>query len=131
MRDLSEDLIHYRMERAKETFNDARLMAVGKSWNSCINRLYYACFYAVSALLILKNMSSPKQIGIRSLFNLHYVKTGKVSKEMGKLYNDLFESRQEGDYEDFIRFTEEDVAPMLFQAENFIELIGRLIAEEI
>ncbi len=45
------DLIHYRLERAKETLEDAQLLIEKKRWNSAINRLYYSAFYAVIALL--------------------------------------------------------------------------------
>lgn len=31
-----------------------------KHWNSCTNRLYYACFYAVSALLQQNDFTSGK-----------------------------------------------------------------------
>jgi uncharacterized protein (UPF0332 family) len=57
----SDDLIIYRMSRAKETLQDAELLADGKRWNACVNRLYYSCFYAVSALL-LKNNFLPQNI---------------------------------------------------------------------
>jgi len=52
------------------------LLKEGEEWNPCVNRLYYACFYAVSALLIQQGLSSSKHTGVRSLFNRHYVKTG-------------------------------------------------------
>ena len=45
------DIIRYRLERAEETYQEALLMQREKHWNTCANRLYYACFYAVSALL--------------------------------------------------------------------------------
>ena len=34
-------------------FEDANLLAKNDRWNAVINRLYYACFYAVIALLII------------------------------------------------------------------------------
>ena len=46
-----KDLILYRIERAHETLEDAHILAISDRWNVCVNRLYYACFYAVSALL--------------------------------------------------------------------------------
>ena len=48
---LKQDYIYYRIQSAKETFNAARLLAENSHWNSAINRLYYTCFYAISALL--------------------------------------------------------------------------------
>lgn len=46
------DLIKYRIARASETLAEAKLMAKSGHWNTCINRLYYSCFYSVNALLI-------------------------------------------------------------------------------
>ena len=36
----SKDLINYRLERAKETLEDAKLLAEKQRWNSAINRLF-------------------------------------------------------------------------------------------
>ncbi|MBI3302910.1 MAG: HEPN domain-containing protein [Deltaproteobacteria bacterium] len=49
MRESSGDLVRYRLQRARETLEDARILANASRWNPCVNRLYYACFYAVSA----------------------------------------------------------------------------------
>ena len=46
-----DTLIRYRMERARETLTEADLMAQSGHWNACVNRLYYACFYAVTAFV--------------------------------------------------------------------------------
>ena len=125
----SKELFFYRLERAQETLEDARILANSERWNACVNRLYYACFYAVSALLIKEGYSSSKHTGVRSLFNLHFVKTGVVRKELARIYNDLFERRQESDYTDFITFKESQVQPLIPQAEEFVERISILIHE--
>lgn len=46
------DLIRYRLSRSKDTFIDARILADKERWNSAINRLYYAAYYAVIAILL-------------------------------------------------------------------------------
>ena len=74
------DLIQYRCERAREALEEAVVLADSGHWNACVNRLYYACFYAVSALLNKHNLSSSKHSGVRSFFNHHFVKTGTISK---------------------------------------------------
>jgi uncharacterized protein (UPF0332 family) len=124
--ELSE-LINYRIARAKETLEEARVLADSEHWNACVNRLYYACFYAVSALLSRHDLSSSKHSGIRSFFNQNFVKTGKFSKETAVIYNSLFERRQEGDYEVFITFKENEVKPWLAEAETFVNAIIKLI----
>ena len=98
-------------------------------WNACANRLYYACFYAVTALLAEKSLASSKHSGVKGLFNRHFVKTGDVSKEKGAFYNNLFEARQEGDYLDFVVFDRDTVEPWIPQAQDFIETISQLVEE--
>jgi uncharacterized protein len=127
----SQDLISYRLARANETMVDARILANAGRWNACVNRLYYACFYVVSALLARHGLSSSKHTGVRSLFNKHYVKTGKVPKDLARIYNDLFERRQEGDYIDFVRFQESQVLPWISEAEELIGHITSLVEKEI
>jgi uncharacterized protein (UPF0332 family) len=119
------------MTRATETMEDARVLAKVGRWNACVNRLYYACFYVVSALLVRHGLSSSKHTGVRSLFNQQYVKTGKISKDLARIYNDLFERRQEGDYLDFVTFQESQVLPLISKAEQLIEHITILIEKEM
>lgn len=57
-----------------------------------------------------------------------FVKTGLISKEMGKHYDLLFASRQEGDYTDFVVFKADQVAPWLAPTQEFISAIEALIS---
>ena len=126
----NEDLVPYRLEKARETLEDARILANAGRWNACVNRLYYACFYSVSALLVKDNLSSSKHAGVRSLFNRHYVKTGKVPRDVARIYNDLFERRQEGDHLDFVNFQEAQVTPWISQAEALVEHLLQVAQKE-
>ncbi len=126
---MSDELVSYRLERADEALLEARILADRGCWNTCVNRLYYGCFYAVIALLARDGMAASKHTGVRSLFNLHYVKAGKVSRELAALYNDLFEKRQEGDYVDFVRYDEEEVAPLMAGAAIFVRHVKTLAAD--
>ena len=120
-------LIHYRMARARETLAEADLMAQSDHWHGCVNRLYYACFYAVTALLLRHDLSAGKHAGVRSLFNRHFVRTGVMSTALGRLYRDLFESRQQGDYQDLVRFEEQQVHPWLSEAQRFVARVEELL----
>jgi uncharacterized protein (UPF0332 family) len=124
-----ETLIHYRLERAQESLEDARLLADANRWHACVNRLYYSCFYAVSALLVRDGLSSSRHTGVRSLLNRHYVRTGKVPRELARVYNDLFERRQEGDYADFMRFQADQVRPWVPRTEAFIAHMKALLSK--
>lgn len=125
----SRDLVAYRLQRARESVEDARLLAEARRWNPSVNRLYYACFYAVAALLVSEGLSSSRHTGVRSLFNLHFVRTGRIDKDTAKVFHDLFERRQEGDYVDFVQFRESQVHAWLSEAEAFVQHVARLLAE--
>jgi uncharacterized protein (UPF0332 family) len=45
-----EDYSNYRIQRANETIKEVETHIKNKFWNTAINRMYYACFYAVGAL---------------------------------------------------------------------------------
>lgn len=127
MTGLNKELVAYRMSRADETLEDARILANAERWNACVNRLYYACFYAISALLLRDGLSSTRHSGIRGLFNREYVKPGKIPRNLARIFNDLFERRQEGDYVDFVSFKGPQVTPWISQADELIRHIACLV----
>jgi len=124
-------LIAYRLERARQTLEEAVLLLEAGHTNACVNRLYYACFYAVSALLLTRNISTSKHGYLRALLHQDYVKPGRVSEQMGKHFDLLFDSRHEGDYEDFVCFEAENVRPLLEPTKSFVDQIADLIRHEI
>ncbi len=94
------ELINYRLDRAKDTFDDAKILADREKWNSTVNRLYYAAYYAVIALLLDADLSPTTHSGAKSNFSEYFIKTGKLPIELGKSYSQLFTWRQKGDYDD-------------------------------
>jgi len=46
------EIVSYRIRRANETLHEVQLHIENELWATAINRLYYACYYAVSALLL-------------------------------------------------------------------------------
>lgn len=117
----------YRIERAKETLEDAQLLIKSERWNSAINRLYYSAFYAVIALLLSENHKTTTHNGVKSIFSEHFIKTNIISQEFGKRYSQLFTWRQKGDYADLFDFTEEKVLPYNDFVKKFIKHIEEII----
>lgn len=120
-------LINYRTERAYETLSEAQYNADGGFYVAAINRMYYACYYAVIALLLKYEISAQTHSGVRSMLGLHFVSKGIVSKEDGKTFNDLFEKRHSGDYDDFVICDQEMVDNLLPKAKHFIDAISQLL----
>jgi uncharacterized protein (UPF0332 family) len=67
-----------------------------------------------------------KEALIKSLFNQHVIKKKILDKNKGKLYNQLFEARQEGDYVDFVYFDRDLVEPWVLKVKEFIDDIKHL-----
>jgi uncharacterized protein (UPF0332 family) len=122
-------LIEYRMKRARETLDEAKMLFDGRHLNAYVNRLYYACFYAVSALLLTRDFSTSKHGYLRSLMHREFVKTGLIPKNMGTHFDLLFDNRHKGDYDDFVRFKAEEVAPWLERTQDFVNHIEALISK--
>jgi len=121
------DLISYRLERAKDTLDDAKILAEKDKWNSAINRLYYSAYYAVSALLLNEGLNTTTHSGTKSLFSEHFIKTNIFPKESGKIYSQLFTWRQKGDYADLFDFTEDKVMPYFDPVAKLISLVEQTL----
>lgn len=125
--DNRNDYINYRFQRAKESFEEALILAQNKRWNAVINRLYYSCFYAVIALLLKNNIETQTHDGARTQFGLHFIKTGMVDPKFGKLFSKLFDFRQKGDYGDLYDYDETLVDPLISQVKEFLEELEKSI----
>lgn len=122
------DLSLYRLSRAKETLDEATLMADHEKWNAAINRLYYASYYAVLALLINFDLKPTTHKGVKVVLSAHFIVTEKLPLRLGKIYGQLFTLRQGGDYDDFVIYKKEEILPyfsevewLIKQIENYIE----------
>ncbi len=128
---MNEDLIRYRREKSKETLEDAYILFRAGRLFSALNRIYYALFYEVMALLLTKDLSSARHTGIRALFNEHFIRTGKVSVESGRFFSRMYDFRQKGDYADFVQFEEAKIKEWLVLAESFISEVDQVIGKEV
>ncbi len=121
------DLITYRMNRARETFREVDIHIQNKLWNTAVNRLYYACYYAITALLLSKDIKVQTHSGARQMFGLHFIKPGLIDNKLGKFYSDLFDKRQMCDYDDFTDITREDVMDLIVPAKELIKKIEDIL----
>ena len=117
-------LIKYRMEEAENSIKEAEvLLKEGMSLRSVMNRLYYAMFYAVLALLQEKELGTSKHYGAISLFDREFIKSGILDKELSKTLHRAFELRQKGDYMEQAEVTRNDVDEMLPKTKEFVNKV--------
>lgn len=104
-------------------------------YRDCINRSYYAAFYAIKAVLALENTDFKRHKDVVAYFNKKYVATDIFSKELGKKLGRLKMIREESDYSDFFIVSLEDAEKQYNSASQIIESIEkflrkRCVAEE-
>lgn len=121
------DVVKYRVEKAEMTFSHIQINIDAGYWEIVANRLYYAAYYMVSALLINNQIEAKSHDGIIRLFGQYFVATSKVSKTDGTLYSRLFSLRLKGDYNDNYNLSEDEVLPRVNETAQFIERIKTLI----
>jgi uncharacterized conserved protein related to C-terminal domain of eukaryotic chaperone, SACSIN len=124
-----EALITYRFQRAKETLAEIPYLKKEGYYNTAINRLYYACYYAAVALLIKHNINPSTHAGVKQMLGIHFVAPGLLSRELGRNFSLLFERRHSSDYDDFAYSSEKEINELLPKAIAFIDAIKLLISE--
>jgi uncharacterized protein (UPF0332 family) len=127
-----ETLFSYRFQQSEETLSEAKKMLEDSfSSRSIINRSYYSMFYALPALFLKTgiNTKTSKHIGVISLFDKEFVKTGKIDKHYSTILHETFDARQEGDYKEFIELSLEDASHFMKLAEEFLEGIRNIVTK--
>lgn len=122
-----DDFITYRMAKAEEVYSAAELLCSAGQWNSAINRLYYACFYAASALLMKRGIGAKSHGGVIAKFSENVVRTNEMTANEYRVYSKLLNWRTKGDYSDMFDFSEEDVAGVMEPTRAFIDKIKTLL----
>ena len=125
-----KEIVLYRIDRAKNTLKEVDIHVTNGLWNTAINRMYYACFYAVSSLLLYHKINAQSHAGVRKMFGLHFIKSQVIPNELGKFYSNIFTLRHMDDYDDFIEFNEEDVKTNLELAKVLIFKIEEMVNNE-
>ena len=120
-------LVGLEIEKSRRTFAEIDILRQVGLWDNIANRLYYAAFHAVSALLINDGHTVGTHQGAVVMLHQHYVKTGLLSKEDGAFYSQLQTMREKADYNCTYYATEQDTAPRIAATESFIEKIIGLI----
>ena len=123
------DIVNYRIENAVDTLKEVLDHCENGYFNTAVNRLYYACYYAATALLVAYCIETKSHDGVRQMLGKEFVLTGKISVELGRFYSIAFSKRSAGDYEDFITHTRETVMELYPQAERFVECVKDLLGK--
>ena len=114
------------MDKSNEANESATVLLERRQYAGCINRLYYAAFYALSAALAKRGLSYVKHAAVRASMHRDFVKIGLLSAEAGMIYNRLFEWRQKADYEVLLKVDENMARDLYKQSEELVTELRKL-----
>ena len=120
-------VVGLEMEKAYRTFDDACLLSENGRWSSAANRLYYAVFHAVSALLIHDGHLVKSHKGAAVAFRKYYVATGVILQQQAMLFSKLEDLREESDYNCHYNVSADEVTSSLPSAKSLIDTIAELV----
>lgn len=123
-------LVALEMKKAREAYEDIGILIAANRLNGAANRMYYAVFHAVCALLIYDGHQVNTHKGSHALFSLHYIKTGILPREYGQLYNQLQTMREESDYNCAYDVEMDELLQRLEPAKRFIEDIEKVVNDK-
>ena len=123
-------LVALEMKKARETYEDIGILIAANRLNGAANRMYYAVFHAVCALLINDGHQVNTHKGSHALFSQHYIKTGILPREYGQLYNQLQTMREESDYNCAYDVEIDELQQRIDPARRLIDDIDKLVNKQ-
>ena len=113
-------LVRYRLEQADEALAAARLNLTSGLQRSAVNRVYYAMFYGVLALLATRQSETSRHSGAITQFDQLYVKPALLPRDFSRWLHDAFLNRQAADYGSELNLSREDIDALVAHARDFL-----------
>ena len=86
-----------------------------------VSRLYYAMFYAVEAILLTKKKSFSSHKAVISYFGKEFCKNNIIDAKFHRMLLEMFEARQEADYDPIVEISDEEVKFYVKSVKEFLK----------
>jgi uncharacterized protein (UPF0332 family) len=122
-----ENIIKLRLAKAKATFAEVDLLMQNQLYNTALSRLYYACFYATTALLLSKGLTSKTHSGTAALLHQYFVRQEGFDTRKSAFFTRLMQQREKDDYSDYLIVDKSLVEKYIQPAKEYIGYITSLL----
>ncbi|HWN43869.1 MAG TPA: HEPN domain-containing protein [Thermoanaerobaculia bacterium] len=106
--------------RANEKLAVAKHVLAAGYPADAVSPAYYAVFHAAEAVLLVEGDEPRSHEGLKTLFGLRFVKTGRLPAEMASILRELKDERESSDYSIFPAITAEEGERAVASAARFI-----------
>ena len=121
------DLIKYRGQRSKNALDEAALLFDNGYYDSAINELYYAAYFAASSLMLKYKKEAKTHADIKTMLGLYFVSNNLLSFDAGKTFVTLFDKRTNYEREDYTFCDSSTYLELRPLTEQFIKEVETLI----
>jgi uncharacterized protein (UPF0332 family) len=118
------------LKRADEYLRAAEYEFQGEFYARSISTTYYAMFYAATGALASIGIKRAKHSGVISAFGEHFIRSGKLNREIGQILSRTLEDREESDYSEMPVIDRELAEQRLRQAHQFLEAVVGYLREQ-
>lgn len=122
-----EDPTEALLQKANQALDDASYLLEDDRVEAAMNRAYYAAFHAARAALLTEGEEPTSHAGILSRFSYHFVRTGRISEEVGKVLARAETDRNRADYDAFSVFEIQAAEDLVSNVSQFTKVVHRVV----
>ena len=112
------------MQKSFERLEEADILYANQKYDGAVGCAYYGVFHAVKAVLAADSVTEYSQHkSVLGYFNKHYVNTGLVGSISARVLKDLFDLRNDSEYNPTIFIDPEGAAEAIKQAKAAVAYI--------
>jgi len=129
-KELLKNKLEAMVDKSQRAICAAKTHLAEGDYDFASSRAYYAVFYLLQAVLLIKDLTFSKHSAVISTFNRHFVKTGVFPKEFGQKIDRLFRDRQIGDYDYEVVISDEESQEDVIDAEKIAKSLEEWLKEK-
>ncbi len=122
-----KDLSKYRLERAREDLQTAKVNLDNGLYKGAVNRSYYAIFHAIRAVNTMDGFDASKHASVIAHFNQYHIHAGDFDKNTYKIIDSAYRIREKCDYSDFFIVSKEDAQEQYEKAMKFLMSVEKFL----
>ena len=122
-------LSDYRLEKAQQCYDSAKILYEAGDYKGAANRNYYCVFHAIRSVLALEGIDFKKHAAVLAHFRKHYIKTNKLDIQMSDIISEIYQARTDSDYDDFYIISKSETEEQINRTSIFLKNIREYLEQ--
>ena len=124
------DSIRALLQKVEQALDDDEYLVDDERAEAAVNRAYYAAYHAARAALLTEGEAPNTHAGVLSRFSYHFIRTGRISEDVGRVLARAETDRNRADYDAFSDFSPETADDLVTDVRRFTTSVRTLIDEQ-